>query len=98
MLVAGPYTTLGRAGRRIWRPKGHKPLTHLPVAEPLQVAIPTQDTEGRLPLGWVAPQLGQGPLVLTDSRKLLWRRGSQMPGHWPVFRCPDHQDSSHGCH
>lgn len=44
-----------------------KPLTHLAVAEPLQAAIPAQNTEGWLPLGWVTPQLGQGPSVLTDS-------------------------------
>lgn len=43
----------------------------LPMAEPLQVAIPTQDTEDRLPLGRVAPQLDQGSSVLTDSGKLF---------------------------
>ena len=41
-----------------------KPLTHLPVAEPFQAAIPTQNTEAWLPLGWVAPQLGQGSGIL----------------------------------
>lgn len=72
--------------------------THLPVAEPLQVAIPTQNTEDWLPLGWVAPQLGQGSSVLTDSGKFLWRRRpwisgalasasvSRLPGQFPL--CP----------
>lgn len=49
--------------------------THLSVAEPLKAAVPTQDTEDWLPLGWLAPKLGQGPSVLSDSGQLLWEKG-----------------------
>lgn len=52
-----------------------RPLTHLPVAEPFQAAISSQDTEDRLPLRRVAPKLGQGPSVLSDSGQLLWEEG-----------------------
>lgn len=51
--------------------KGQEPLAYLPVAEPLQAAVPTQDTEDRLPPRRMAPKLGQRPSVLTDSGKLL---------------------------
>lgn len=70
-LELDPKLKMERAGCRGWRPKEHRPLTHLSMAEPLQAAVPTQDTEDRLPLGWVAPQMDQGPSVLSDSGQLL---------------------------
>lgn len=45
------------------------------MAEPLKAAIPTQDTEDWPPLGWLAPKLGQGSLVLPDPGQLLWEKG-----------------------
>lgn len=68
--------------------------THLSVAEPLKAAIPTQDTEDWLPLGWLAPKLSQVSLVLSDSGQLLWEKWPS-EGHGLVFQCPDHLDSSH---
>ena len=75
MLVSGPQTHAGEGRMEILEAKGHR-LTYLPVAEPLQAAIPSQDTEDWLPLRWVALQLDQGPPVLTDSGKLLGKKGS----------------------
>lgn len=90
-----PKLMLGRVGWRIWKPKGQRPLSHLPVAEPLQAAIPTQDTKDRLPLGRVAPKLGQGPSVLSDSGQLLWEEGPSDVRGTGQCLCPDHPDSSH---
>lgn len=66
---------LGRLGWRGRTSRDESPLTHLLVAEPLQAAIPTQDTEDWLPPGRLALQLGQGPSVLADSGQLLWEEG-----------------------
>ena len=74
---------------------GCRPLTHLPVTEPLQAAVPTQDTEDWLPLRWVALQLGQGPSVLPDLGQLLWEEGradvknmGQCPGVQTTWTAP----------
>lgn len=58
ILGAGPQTHAREGGMEKPESEGTEALTHLPVAEPFQAAIPTQDAEDRLPLGRVAPKLG----------------------------------------
>lgn len=94
MLRDGPHKPRGwwEWEGRTQKQKDHVPITHLLVAEPLQAAVPTQNTEDRLPPGWVAPKLGQGSSVLTDSGQLLQEEGPVgVRGLWadvPVARPP----------
>lgn len=94
MLVSRPQTHAGEGRMENLEAKRHR-LTYLPATEPLQAAIPTQDTEDWLPLRWAALQLDQGPSVLTDSGQLLWKTGpsdvratGQCPGVQTTWTVP----------